>query len=144
MTGVEWPVPPPRTSRSSKEPHSESDLEDYDEELESDEEYTDDEEVPGFSIFISKLFNDLKKNHFFCACSLVSSDWLGYVPMSGENEVAGHDATSAPEPVKSGMSDTPSIPVAAAQRPLQETAVVAECLSPPSVTPEPKGQGCEG
>lgn len=39
--------------------------------------------------------------------------------MSGENEVAGHDATSAPEPVKSGMSDTPSIPVAAAQRPLR-------------------------
>lgn len=61
IAGVEWPEPPPRTSRSSKEPHSESDLEDYDEELESDEEYTDDEEVPGFSIFISKLFNDLKK-----------------------------------------------------------------------------------
>lgn len=69
IAGVEWPEPPPRTSRSSLEPHSESDLEDYDydEELESDEEYTDDEEVPGFSI--SKLFNRSEKN-IFCAVPL--------------------------------------------------------------------------
>lgn len=65
--------------------------------------------------------------------------------MSGENEVAGHDASSAPEPVNSGKSDAPSIPAAVAQPPLQETAVVPQCVSPlPSVTPEPKGQGCEG
>ena len=63
--------------------------------------------------------------------------------MSGEGEELGHDEPSAPERVNPEIPDVPSAPVAAAQ-PLQEKAVVPQCLSPlPSVTPEPKGPGCE-
>ena len=139
IAGVTWPEPKPRSSRSSLEPHSDSDFEE--EEMETEGEFSDDEEIPGFSILISKFFKGSGKNLFLwmfpcifglvggmslCQVKVKSLDMMNLQPQSGSI-------------LRSLMSLL--LPLL---QPLQEKAVVPQCLSPlPSVTPEPKGPGCE-